>query len=287
MDGGCLAQRGLSIGRPSGVIERANGGRFLRDLADSVAHEVRNPLTAILGYVELAERDGDGGSTWVRGIRREVRRIDHAIQELYELAGPVPEEKAVVELNEVVTGVAASLAEEPGAPLADVRVEMELGDGLPEMEGDPDRLRCAVEKVLLEAGETVSPDRSAPAGRMLVSTAPAEDADPPAVTITVTAEGARPGADPADGMPAGDAEAEDPAVSSAEDGVRGLILALTRKSVEKVGGTVEVERLSPSSVRYGVTLPTTGGDVLGNGKKKVETKKTSKEHATTDEDQVT
>lgn len=224
--------------------------RLVRSLAAEVAHEVRNPLAAILGYVEVAARENSSDpDEWIQGIRREVRRIDRVVEELSELGAPSRRLLSPVDVDRTVSRVCREVVREPKAPLRGMDLTLELDGGLPELVSDPAQLHCALEKVLLEAGETIpaGPDGRR-RGRLTVTTGRVEGASPPAVEVVVAAH--------ADGTSATpDAAAgtqEEPAAG------RGLVLALTRQSVEKLGGGLEAGELPDAGTRFTVTLPVKG-----------------------------
>ena len=56
-------------------------------LAAGIAHEIGNPLGAILGYVDVAKRR-EAGAEWIEGVRDESRRIDRIVRGLLDYARP-------------------------------------------------------------------------------------------------------------------------------------------------------------------------------------------------------
>lgn len=77
-----------------------------------VAHEVRNPLTSIKGFVQLLERKlaGRDEERFLKPVMREVERLEVMITELLETSRPGPIQKKQVDLSKTVDQVIASQA---------------------------------------------------------------------------------------------------------------------------------------------------------------------------------
>src|ERR1700728_4578097 len=79
----------------------------LGQLAAGAAHEINNPLTAILGYSDLLIEDATAGER-ARGlgekIREQARRTRDLVTNLSSFARRVPAEKQLLDLNTVLSG---------------------------------------------------------------------------------------------------------------------------------------------------------------------------------------
>jgi two-component system sensor histidine kinase PilS (NtrC family) len=226
------------------------------ELAASIAHEIRNPLAAISGSVELlrggrAEADRER----LMGIvLREIGRLDALIRDFLQYARPAPPKLAPVALPALLEEVAQMLATAvpPGAEL--------------ELEADP--LACALADatqlrqvlwnlarnacdalegpgvIRLSAARVGSPQGRAPGDRKR----PREEAA--AVEIVVSDTGR--------GIPLADLERIfDPFYTTKPDGT-GLGLPTVHRIVESHGGTLEVES-QPGATRFRVRLPAAEG----------------------------
>jgi two-component system, NtrC family, sensor kinase len=106
-------------------------------LAAGVAHEVGNPLGALLGYTAVLRRRG-AEPELVEGIEREGRRIDAIVRGLLEYARPGSAPPQPVQVNAAVEGVLELLRRQ--GRLAEVDVDLRLGDDLPPIAGDPHQI---------------------------------------------------------------------------------------------------------------------------------------------------
>lgn len=113
----------------------------LGQLAAGAAHEINNPLTAILGYADLIHSDPTA-SERSRGlgekIRDQARRTKVLVTNLLSFARQVPVEKQLLDLRSVIT----SAIELRQLDLRDkkIRIEVENPGVLPAVRGDPNQL---------------------------------------------------------------------------------------------------------------------------------------------------
>jgi two-component system NtrC family sensor kinase len=99
-------------------------------LAAGVAHEVGNPLGALLGYAAVLRRRG-ADSELLDGVEREARRIDRIVRSLLQYARPHggAREREDVDLNASIRRVAGLLREQ--GRLADVELRLQLAADVP------------------------------------------------------------------------------------------------------------------------------------------------------------
>ncbi len=125
-------------------------------LAAGIAHEVGNPLTAIIGYADVALRriEADQGDPeLLESIRSEAQRIDGIVRGLLDFARPQPDEITPVRVDEVIEGV-RDLLENQGQ-LGQIEHSWTLDDACPLVLMDPRHLEQVLVNLLLNATDAV------------------------------------------------------------------------------------------------------------------------------------
>ena len=110
-------------------------------MAVGLAHEIRNPLGAIRGAVQLLAREVAPGSRfgeYTQVLIQEVDRVNRIIEQLLDLARPVQLRTAPLNLHQLLERVALLAAE--GAQAQGVTIVRRYDPSLPPILGDEDRL---------------------------------------------------------------------------------------------------------------------------------------------------
>jgi two-component system NtrC family sensor kinase len=126
--------------------------RALGFLADGVAHDLANPLGAILAFASLLaadERIPPDLRTDATLLRDEAARTYRLVSTLLEVARTRPPSVRATPLAPVVHG----LLELAAYPLTAVEVAVEVSDDLPDVDADPSGLRQWSVEALVEAAE--------------------------------------------------------------------------------------------------------------------------------------
>ena len=206
----------------------------LGDLAARMAHEVRNPLTAIKMQLQLLEeRIDDTDAAKIRNVLDEIRRLELIVESTLVLGAPL--DLKLVEIDPA--GVIREVAELLQPTLAHRSIELTTQlKTLPPMLLDADRMK----QVLLNLVNNAA-DELADGGEIRVSAVVSEDA----TTLVLSVEDSGPGI--------GDlAEAE----QSTKPFSLGLGLTICREIVDGHGGQLNID-LSPElgGARFTIRLP--------------------------------
>jgi signal transduction histidine kinase len=113
----------------------------LGQLAAGAAHEINNPLTAILGYSDLLADDPalpERTRATAAKIREQARRTKNLVQNLLSFARQVPAERTLLDINTVVSNAVQLRALD--LPNGDTRIEPQLESVLPGVRGDSNQL---------------------------------------------------------------------------------------------------------------------------------------------------
>lgn len=113
----------------------------LGQLAAGAAHEINNPLTAILGYSELIADDDslpDRTRVTAKKIREQARRTSGLVQNLLSFARQVPAERTLLDINTVVGNAVQLRALD--LHNGGSTIELQLESVLPGVRGDNNQL---------------------------------------------------------------------------------------------------------------------------------------------------
>ncbi len=128
------------------------------ELGAGVAHEINNPLAAVLGSAQLALLRADAADTRVRphleDIEKEALRIKDIVESLLKLSQDQAQQAmGTVDINNVVEGALALVAR----PIitARIAVKKELGTELPKIRGRQGDLQQAILQLLHNAKDAM------------------------------------------------------------------------------------------------------------------------------------
>jgi signal transduction histidine kinase len=113
----------------------------LGQLAAGAAHEINNPLTAILGFSDLLADDStlpEKARSTAAKIRDQARRTKTLVGNLLSFARQVPTERTLLDINTVVTN--AVQLRYLDLRTGTVRIELQLESVLPGVRGDGNQL---------------------------------------------------------------------------------------------------------------------------------------------------
>lgn len=225
--------------------------RIKSEFVTTVSHDLRSPLTAILGYVELIERAGQ-----VNEQQRDfIKRVQISVQQITNLVTDL------LDLGRIESGVDSTRESTPIAVLARYAVEglrgtaetkgvelaVDLPEGLPLIEGDPIRLRQMIGNLLENA------IKYTPEGGQVRLNADAEDGQ---VIMRVMDSG--PGIPPADQPYLFDKFFRGSNVKDGTPGT-GLGLSIVKSIVDHHDGRIWVDSSMGEGSTFTVVLPAQPG----------------------------
>ncbi|UJF34979.1 PAS domain-containing sensor histidine kinase [Paenibacillus hexagrammi] len=109
-------------------------------LSAGVAHEIRNPLTAIKGFLQLLFSSGSPAQAkYYEVTMSEVSRIEGIVSEMLVLAKPQAASFKATNLRSKLEEVAYLITGE--ANMQNVQIEMDLGDSSPDLMADENQLK--------------------------------------------------------------------------------------------------------------------------------------------------
>ena len=208
-------------------------------LAGSVAHEVRNPLSAVRGLVQYLAKGHEPGTRSYQCAETavsEVDRLERVVSSLLDYTRPRSPRLISMDLHESIAGTLRLLADEPRSQ--GVEIISRLDQDLPLVKADPDQVRQILMNLIINALEanngtgqvTVAAHRHGRQVRVVIS-------------------------DQGPGLPPGKSEEIfDPFFSTKERG-SGLGLAIARRLARGMGGDLAAgSTVEQGGARFILTL---------------------------------
>ncbi|WP_270181498.1 PAS domain S-box protein [Alkalihalobacillus sp. CinArs1] len=207
-------------------------------LAASVAHEIRNPLTSVKGFIQLLQRDEEiaKNAPYLSIILSEIDRMDNIIKDLLVLAKPQAERYTTLSINDLLSYVVQLLNSQ--ASLYNISFKMELTDECLCIYGEENQLKQVFINLIKNAIEAMPTG-----GTVTLETDHVDDE----VTITIQDEGV--------GIPAHKIKTlGEPFYTTKDDGT-GLGLLSSFRIVENHKGSLFFDSTEGIGTRVTVKLP--------------------------------
>ncbi len=223
-----------------GAVERI---ATLEQLAASTAHEIRNPLSVIRGYLQVIQSDPSTTDETRRRIERLFHQLDQingVVSGLVHFAKPVPLDLSVISLPGMLEEVLETL--EPHALSAGVEIVRSYSEDVPEIMADAAKLQ----QVFLNLGRNGMEAMTPQGGKLFVSTRVTPDRGAVEVEFRDTGCGMT-----AEVM----SQIFRPFFTTKKHGV-GLGLSISMHIVRQHGGTIRVESAPGAGASFIVVLPT-------------------------------
>jgi two-component system NtrC family sensor kinase len=124
-------------------------------LIAGVAHELNNPLTAILGYAQLLESEGlnDRASDFVRKLFKQAQRTHRVVQNLLSFARQRTPQKQEVDLRKIVDETLA--LRDYDLKVNNILLERETATEVPSVTADPHQLEQVFLNIINNAVDAI------------------------------------------------------------------------------------------------------------------------------------
>ncbi len=222
----------------------------LGEMSAGLAHEIRNPLAAIKGAIEVLDPQRLQGEDreFLEIMIEEVNRLNGVVTQFLDYSRPLKPSLAPTSVNEVLERTFKLL--QPQVPAA-VTVELELADWLPRVQADAEQLKQVFLNLALNAFQAMPRG-----GRLSVSTRLARD------ELAFWREGARRVdvveirfRDTGAGIPEEAREAIFVPFYTTKEKGTGLGLAICQRIVKAHLGSIGVHSTSDEGTEFLVSLP--------------------------------
>ena len=222
--------------------------RSLEQLSASIAHEIRNPITAAKSLVQQMGEDpgSDENVEYAAVALEELDRVERSISHLLRYAREEDVEIRTTRLEEAMASGLETLRERIERGGIDVQTKV---DAPGELEGDPEKLRRVFVNLIGNAADALTENG---VERPRIELAVGENLAGTEVWASVRDNG-----------PGIELEQQDkiftPFYTSRNNGT-GLGLAITRKLVEAHGGGIELSSTPGKGTEFLVSFPKTQSD---------------------------
>lgn len=138
--------------------------KLVGEIAAGVAHEIRNPMTVISGFIQLMNSDEKNPyNVYTDLIQSELERINLIISEFLVLSKPQATNKEVISVSNLLKNIV--LLFEPELNLQGIQCTLKICANKNDIFGERDRLKQVFINILKNAIEA-----SKPGGNILIST---------------------------------------------------------------------------------------------------------------------
>ncbi|WP_437489844.1 response regulator [Sorangium sp. So ce1014] len=238
----------LKVQKAQDELAHLNRVSAMSELAASIAHELNQPLAAILSNAQAAQRllartppDVAEARAALDDIVADDRRAAKVIERMRAMLRKGELTAVALDLGEVVREVARLVAS--AALLAGATLRIELAPGLPRVRGDGIQLQQVLLNLLVNALDAVS--RRPPEARLVVVRARPADGGGVELSVADSGEGV---------LPADLERIFEPFFTSKAQGL-GVGLAISRSIVEAHGGRLWAERGAGEGATFRCALP--------------------------------
>jgi signal transduction histidine kinase len=241
-----IAPLELKLIAAEALAERHGKLASLGVLASGVAHEIRNPLTAIKARVFTLRRrlaEGTAEHNAAEVIDGEINRLERIVQDFLRFARPADPQRIEVAADQLLREVVAFLA--PQVAPATLRMDAE-GSVSAVVDADPEQIRQVLINLIQNAAEAVSSEGEITL-RVRLATRPLGGHQTEVVILEVEDNGC--------GIPTENANRLfDPFFTTKSAGT-GLGLSIAARIVEKHGGALQYQTQVGKGTVFGIVLP--------------------------------
>lgn len=231
------------------LVERQEKLASLGMLAAGLAHEIRNPLTAIKAWLFIQQKHLQPGTpehTDCEVIANELNRLERIVKDVLLFARPSEPQWLLVAAHEPLAAVQRLLAHQ----LQQHNIRLVCENSLTaQIRVDPEQIRQVLINLVQNAADSIGHDGTVTL-RARLGTLPRADRHTDAVILEV--------ADTGKGIaPEVEKRLFDPFFTTKESGT-GLGLSIAARIVEKHGGALQYQTQVHRGTTFGVVLPRAG-----------------------------
>jgi len=151
-----LKEREASLKKAQYALIQSEKMAAVGTLSAGLAHEVKNPLAAVLGYAQLSKRkltNPNALKGYLDTIELETRRCSDIIGNLMQFSRLEKGEHSQIFVNDVITRSAAIVDHQ--LSLNNVHISCELGENIPAISGNANQLQQVLMNLMINAQQAM------------------------------------------------------------------------------------------------------------------------------------
>ncbi|MBD7983347.1 PAS domain-containing sensor histidine kinase [Sporosarcina sp. Sa2YVA2] len=221
-------------------VQLAHSGSLsaVGQIAASIAHEIRNPITTLKGFTQLLKASAtDESIRYISVIEDEIDRMESILSEMLLLSKPITKKKSIFSLTSLICDMVEIL--KPKAVMDEIEIETLLNDKQDAfIFGDSDKFKQVLLNLFKNALESMTSG-----GKLSIKLSEVESEFMLSIQDTGT------------GMSRHHLNQVFMPFFSSKTGGTGLGLPFVLKIVEEHGGTISVDSQIDKGTQFIVTLP--------------------------------
>jgi len=218
-------------------IARLDRLNLIGEMAAGVAHEIRNPMTVVMGFIQLiSQRSPDATKDQLEIVMTELKRVNSIVADFFCLAKNKRVEKGHHDLNQFIQSLYPFLYED--CAKKSISLGLQLAEKLPEVFVDEQEIKQLIVHLCRNAIEAISGT-----GRIVITTKDCPDH----IRMTVYDTGSGIAADLLH-------KVFDPFCTTKAEGT-GLGLSICKSIVDRHGGELLVDSKEGFGTSFVVKLP--------------------------------
>ncbi|WP_418791166.1 two-component system sensor histidine kinase NtrB [Phosphitispora sp. TUW77] len=222
------------------VIAHSDRMMVAGQLAAGAAHEIRNPLTSVKGFIQLLkeELEGTPKEEYISIIISEIDRVNNIISEFLKMAKPTILNKKEINIRDLLADIKVLVESE--AYLKNINIIEDFPDFLPMLKIDCDQTKQVIINIIRNSFEAMSEG-----GTLIIKCNETKKRRELCIEIEDTGEG----------MTADTMKQMFAPFYTTKDSGTGLGLAVSREIVECHGGRIDVTSELGKGTKIRVYLP--------------------------------
>jgi len=153
---GELKEREASLESAQHALVQSEKMAAVGTLSAGLAHEVKNPLSAVLGYAQLSKRkltQPDALKGYLDTIEHETRRCNEIISNLMQFSRQETGERSQISINDVVRKAIGIVDHQ--LSLENIRIGSEFAEDIPDIMGNANQLQQVLMNLMINAQHAI------------------------------------------------------------------------------------------------------------------------------------